>query len=211
MPNADDFSVPKNMQADFAQISGVTDDFCKTLLNEEYTLVCRKIAAALCRKRPSPLAAGNLTHWIAAIIHAAGTVNFLWDKTQKPYMRAFEIAERFSISNGSVCQKSKEIQRALKLVQLDPRFCLPSRLANNPLVWMIEVNGFIVDVRRAPKEIQEEAFRLGLIPCLPEDLLKPEPSIPEFFPEQTKNSNPSKPPKPPLVDDGPSLFSDGAE
>jgi hypothetical protein len=30
------------------------------------------------------------------------------------------------------------------------------------------VNGFIIDVRHAPREIQEEAFRKGLIPYLPD-------------------------------------------
>lgn len=32
---------------------------------------------------------------------------------------------------------------------------------------MIEVNGLILDVRNAPREIQEEAFRRRLIPYLP--------------------------------------------
>ncbi len=37
----------------------------------------------------------------------------------------------------------------------------------NPLIWMLEVNGLIIDVRHAPREIQEEAFRKGLIPLYP--------------------------------------------
>jgi hypothetical protein len=44
---------------------------------------------------------------------------------------------------------------------------LPSRLEDNPLAWMVMVNGFIVDVRDMPREVQEEAFRKGLIPYLP--------------------------------------------
>jgi hypothetical protein len=35
------------------------------------------------------------------------------------------------------------------------------------MAWFIQVNGLIVDARRAPREIQEEAFRQGLIPYLP--------------------------------------------
>ena len=38
----------------------------------------------------------------------------------------------------------------------------------NPLIWMIQVNGLIMDVRHAPRHIQEEAFRKGLIPYIPE-------------------------------------------
>ena len=50
---------------------------------------------------------------------------------------------------------------------LDPRWSLPSWLNNNPLVWMLTVNGFAVDIRRAPLELLEEAFRLGFIPYIP--------------------------------------------
>ena len=51
---------------------------------------------------------------------------------------------------------------------LDPRWCLPSRLTDNPLVWMISINGVIVDMRTMPPELQEQAYQLGLIPFIPE-------------------------------------------
>ena len=44
-----------------------------------------------------------------------------------------------------------------------------SRLEDNPLVWMSQVNGLMVDVRQAPREVQEIAFRKGLIPYIPAD------------------------------------------
>ena len=44
-----------------------------------------------------------------------------------------------------------------------------SRLDDNPLVWMLEVNGLMTDVRQAPKEVQEIAFNKGLIPYIPAD------------------------------------------
>ena len=50
---------------------------------------------------------------------------------------------------------------------MDPKWTLPSRLADNPMAWLIQVNGLIVDARQAPRDIQEEAFRRGLIPYLP--------------------------------------------
>ncbi len=34
---------------------------------------------------------------------------------------------------------------------------------------MLEVNGFIMDVRHAPREVQEMAFEKGLIPYIPAD------------------------------------------
>jgi hypothetical protein len=40
-------------------------------------------------------------------------------------------------------------------------------LEEKPLVWIVEVNGLPVDVRMLPKEVQEEAYRVGLIPYVP--------------------------------------------
>jgi hypothetical protein len=34
-------------------------------------------------------------------------------------------------------------------------------------VWLLEVNGLLMDVRYAPREVQEEALRRGFIPYLP--------------------------------------------
>jgi hypothetical protein len=43
----------------------------------------------------------------------------------------------------------------------------PSQLGDNPLAWFIDLDGLCVDARTAPREIQQEAIRLGLIPFLP--------------------------------------------
>ncbi len=39
----------------------------------------------------------------------------------------------------------------------------------SPMTWMVSLNGFMVDVRRLPREIQAAAFAKGLIPYLPEE------------------------------------------
>ena len=52
------------MRRDYDEITRVTDDFCHQLLDDEYAEICRRIAAALCRKRPSPVAQGNLTQTV---------------------------------------------------------------------------------------------------------------------------------------------------
>ncbi len=51
----------------------------------------------------------------------------------------------------------------------DPEWTLPSMLDRNPLVWMAEVNGYLVDLRTMPREVQEIAFEKGLIPYIPDD------------------------------------------
>jgi hypothetical protein len=56
----------------------------------------------------------------------------------------------------------------LKINSFDPEWTLPSLMAENPMIWMIQIDGMIVDVRDMPKEIQEDAFSRGLIPYIPD-------------------------------------------
>lgn len=51
---------------------------------------------------------------------------------------------------------------------MDLDWLIPSMVEKNPLIWMLEVNGLIINVRQAPRAIQEAAFRQGLIPYIPD-------------------------------------------
>jgi hypothetical protein len=160
--------VPKEMQARFEEITQLTDAFCRQSLNEEYRQLCRELTATLCRKRPSPLVPGKAPTWACGIIHALGMVNFLFDSSQTPHLAARQIWEYFQLSSSTMQAKSKQIRDLLGMYPMDPKWSTPSMVDQNPLVWMLEVNGLIIDVRHAPKEIQEAAFRQGLIPYIPE-------------------------------------------
>ncbi|TPV99041.1 MAG: hypothetical protein USCAAHI_01521 [Beijerinckiaceae bacterium] len=48
--------VPKTMLATYDAVAALTDTFCCDKLNDEYRDLARAMTAALCRKRPSPLA-----------------------------------------------------------------------------------------------------------------------------------------------------------
>jgi hypothetical protein len=150
-------------------ILGLIDQFCKEHLNEEYAELCRKMAEKLARKRPSPLLHGSPNAWASGIVRAVGGVNFLHDKSQTPYMRSTDIDHYLGTSPSSGGAKLAAIRKMLKLHQLDPNWTLPSRLEDNPMVWMLQVNGFMVDVRHASREVQEIAFNKGLIPYIPAD------------------------------------------
>ncbi len=160
--------VPKDLQARFDEIAPLTDGFCQMLLNEEYTRLCRELTATLCRKRPSPLVAGKAATWACGIIHALGMVNFLFDSSQTPHLAASQIWEYFQLSSSTMQAKSKQIRDLLGMYPMDPEWSTSAMVDQNPLIWMLEVNGLIIDVRHAPKEIQEAAFRQGLIPYIPE-------------------------------------------
>jgi Domain of unknown function (DUF6398) len=150
-------------------IIGLIDQFCQEHLNEEYAVLCRKMAEKLARKRPSPLLHGSPNAWASGIVRAVGGANFLHDKSQTPYMRSTDIDHYLGTSSSSGAAKLAAIRKMLKVHQLDPTWTLPSRLDDNPMVWMLRVNGFMMDIRHAPREAQEVAFNKGLIPYIPAD------------------------------------------
>ncbi len=159
--------VPKPMQSAFDAIVALTDSVCAERLNAEYRQLARELTAALCRKRPSPLAKGKPAAWACGILYALGFVNFLFDKGTQPHMKASELCERFGVSQASGSAKAKLIRDTFRMMQLDPRWCLPSKMKDNPRVWMLSVNGMMLDMRRVPREIQLVAYRKGLIPYIP--------------------------------------------
>jgi hypothetical protein len=176
------------MRQQFDAIVAHTDSVCSEHLTDEYAGLCRRLAAALCRKRPSPVTGGGVETWACGIAYAIGSVNFLFDRTQTPHLTAAELCALFGVSTRTGAAKATEIRKAFGMYQFDPAWCLPSLVDENPYVWLINVNGFVVDARHAPRAVQEQAFRLGLIPYVPE----PKPASP---PEPKRPSKPEPNPK----------------
>ena len=161
-------SVPKKMQARYDEIVTLTDAFCQAHLTDEYAQLCRKLAAKLSRKRPSPLARGRAKSWAAGILYTIARVNLMFDKSQTPHMRADELCRKMGVSQGTASAKSTQIMDMFDIFQMHPDWTLPSQIDENPMAWMIMVNGLVVDARHLPREIQEMAYRKGLIPYVPD-------------------------------------------
>lgn len=173
--------VPKILQARYEEITSAIDAFCREHLNDEYADMSRKMAATLARKRPSPLESGRANTWACGIVYTIGFVNFLFDKSFPPYISAEELCAAFGVAKRTGYNTSKKIRDRFDLMQFDPRWTLPSLMDQNPMAWMISVNGLMIDARHAPRYIQEEAYRRGLIPYLPgegDPSQKGEPSFP---------------------------------
>ena len=167
MPPKDPYAVPQVMQVKYDEITTLTEAVCKEHLTEEYADLCRKLCATLSRKRPSPLSRGRVKSWAGAIVYTIARVNFLFDPSQEPHMRADELCTAVGISQGTASAKSTQIMDMLDIFQMDPNWSLPSLIDGNPMAWMIMVDGLIVDVRTLPREIQEIAYEKGLIPYIP--------------------------------------------
>ena len=161
--------VPKKMRAKFKEVAAITDRVCQEYLDEEYAQLARQATAALCRKRPSPLARGRADIWACGIVYALGTVNFLFDTSQVPYMSADELCAAFDVKKSSGANKARIVRDTLGMFQMDPNWYRPSPMDDNIMAWMIMAGGLIVDARSLPREIQEIAYEKGLIPYIPAD------------------------------------------
>jgi hypothetical protein len=83
-------------------------------------------------------------------------------------MSAAELCAAFGVSKSAGAGKAKAVRNALGMGQTDPQWYRPGKMESNALAWVIMVNGFIVDVRSMPRDIQKAAYAKGLIPYLPE-------------------------------------------
>jgi hypothetical protein len=162
-------SVPKAAQPVYDAVVALTDAFCRDHLNDEYRDLAQAMTAALCRKRPSPLASGKTRTWACGIIYALGQLNFLADKADQPYMAMADVCAAFGVGQSTAYAKARAITDALHTSRMDPAWMLSSLVDQNPLVWMAEVNGLLVDLRDMPREVQEIAFAKGMIPYIPAD------------------------------------------
>ena len=169
MPPSDPFQVPQKMSPKYDEITSLPDAVCAQHLTDEYAQLSRKLTAPLSRKRPSPLERGRVVSWAGAILYTIARVNFLFDPGQDPHMRASELCAAVGVSQNTASAKSTQIMDLLDIMQMSPEWTLPSLMDDNPLAWMIMVDGLIVDVRNQPREIQEIAFEMGLIPYIPGD------------------------------------------
>lgn len=157
------------MLAIYDAVVALTDAFCRDHLTGEYRDLARAMAAALSRKRPSPLVSGQPRTWACGIIHVLGQLNFLSDKATQPYMTMAEVCTAFGVGQSTASAKARIISDALHTSRMNPTWMLKSFVDRNPLVWMAEVNGLLVDLREMPREVQVIAHQKGMIPYIPAD------------------------------------------
>lgn len=162
----DALPVPVAMRARAREILTITDDACAAGLDDEYARLCRVLVARLARKRPSPLARGEARIWAAGVIYAVGQVNFLFDRSQQPHLRADQLADLLDVVKTTMANKAALINKTLGIGVFEPDLTRTAALEQHPLAWIVEVNGLLVDSRALPVELQDEARRRGLIPDL---------------------------------------------
>ena len=110
---------------------------------------CKSIGLR-CANRLVPLGANLLAY----VVQIAGAISV-------------QIDNWFSLGQSTISGKSKMIRELFDMGHFDTNWCLPSKMMDNPLIWMVAFDGYIVDVRSAPYEMQVAAYEAGVIPFIP--------------------------------------------
>jgi len=79
------------------------------------------------------------------------------------------VCAAFGVGQSTASAMARTISDTLDTHRMDPTWMLRSLEDQNPLVWMAEVNGLLVDLRDTPREVQVIAYDKGLIPYVPAD------------------------------------------
>lgn len=129
--------------------------FCVQKLDEEYFELAERLIQKLGRKRNVPFITGKAENWAAAIIHALGTINFLFDKSFEPYISVSEINNYFGTSKSTTGNKSQQIREMLKLDRWGSEFSTKKMQESNPIANLVMVDGLIVPLNSLPEQYQE--------------------------------------------------------
>lgn len=125
------------------QLISLTGGFCHAHINDEYVDLCEKLIGKMARKRNVPFLTGQIQIWAAAVIHAIGTINFLFDKKSKPYASLDAICDYFETSKSTTSQKSKLIRDMFRMSHWDPEFSTQKMLRDNPYSNLARIGDFL--------------------------------------------------------------------
>ena len=156
--------LPEGIRPRADAVAALTDAVCQKHLDAEYRELCRKLIERLARKRPSPLARGEARIWAGGAIYVVGRQNFLFDPSMRPHMTVDQLSESIGVPKSTLGNKAALICKILDITRMTYDYHRREMLARDPLPWMIEVNGFLMDARQAPPEIQADLRRRGIIP-----------------------------------------------
>ncbi len=136
-------------------ILGLLNQFCVEKLDDEYAALSEKLLKKLGRKRIVPFMTGKPEIWAAAIIHALGKINFLFDKSSEPYVSVTEINEYFGTKTSTTGNKSKEIRDMFKMGYWDNEFATSRMRDSDPFAQMVMIDGMILPLSMLPEEQQQ--------------------------------------------------------
>ncbi|HXZ05275.1 MAG TPA: DUF6398 domain-containing protein [Ktedonobacteraceae bacterium] len=134
----------------------LTNGFCESYLDDEYKALCEKLIRKMSRKKVVPFLSGKIEIWAAGVVYALGGINFLFDKSSKPYASPDDICNYFGTSKSTTGQRAKTIRAMFKLLYFDSEFSTKELLDKSPFSNVF-LNGMPIPISSLPPELQEIA------------------------------------------------------
>lgn len=199
--------IPPALTDRFKLTGNMIKDFCDEHNAIEFGFICLDMLISLCVQFPDKIRRGQPKSWAAGIVHAIGMVNFLSDPETTPFIEPFEIYTGFDVSESTMQSKSRTIRDWFGIFQMDPMWQLPELIMDNPMMWMIPLDGVFIDLRQAPETVQRRAVEEGLIPMTPNEFKQNIIETRQTIEKITKQ--PLTPPEPPADAERPNIkFAD---
>jgi hypothetical protein len=125
-------------------------------------------------------------------------VPFLYDPDVTPHLSAGDLYKAFGVSQSNALAKSKTARDLLEIDRLSLEWCLPTRVPEHPMAWMVITEiGLMIDARQLPREKQAMLFDAGLIPFVHADRAQPE-AAGDLVPDPSAQA-PGAPIEPPVA------------
>jgi hypothetical protein len=146
----------QKIQSRQIEILDLVKEFCSKKIDDEYYSLATKLILKLSKKKNVPFLTGKPEVWAVAIIHALGTINFLFDKSFEPYVSIDELNCFFGTSKSTTGNKSKQIRDLLKLEIYDEDFSTKAVQKTNPFNDLVLVDGLWVSLDMLPEQFQQK-------------------------------------------------------
>ncbi|MDE5422877.1 DUF6398 domain-containing protein [Ancylomarina sp. DW003] len=115
-------------------------NFCNEVLNnQEYAQICLKLLSQLEEHPDKPLARGKENIWAAGIMHAVGSINFLFHPASDPNTSFKQLNQYFKTNSNTIKNKSTRLQDLLGITPYNHLFLLRKGQTENPIDKVKEV------------------------------------------------------------------------
>lgn len=126
------------------EVEALITQFCLPTLGSEFHGMAIKLCRKLDERRSGLLRTGKPELWASAIVHTVGILNFLFDPTFEPMIKAEDISQYYEVNHTLMLSKSKFIREKEDLGLQSEEFLVENTKLNNPLKKYTVIGGIIV-------------------------------------------------------------------
>ncbi|MEM7510432.1 MAG: DUF6398 domain-containing protein [Bacteroidota bacterium] len=150
-----------------ALIKQAVESFCEQHQLGELVSLAQHATYQLCRTGAHILDQESHSYWACGIMMNLLKVNGLFSRAGKLTLRPLQVSSFFQLTAAQATKSGTKVKSLLRIKTFSSEWQMKGRQLHSPNAWMIWFDGKLVDARMLSSEMQQKAFRQGLIPFLP--------------------------------------------